>query len=145
LASAAMKKSYWQMHPFYTDAYSSEDTEWGNWMYRQGHKINYAQDSICVHSHNSPLNVQYRRKFVEGEADVFIFKKKPAFFEHMARWGLDVVRDVKYFLPRNEYMAIVKCPLQRFVYNYAYYRGMLIGYKRICATVGWKAHIELED
>ncbi len=145
LSSAAMKRKHWEMRPFYTDAYSSEDTEWGNWMYRHGHKIVYAKDSMCVHSHNSPLDVLYRRKFVEGEADVFIFKKKPAFFKQMARYALDVARDAQYFLERKYYAAILYSPLQRFVYNYAYYRGMLIGYKRIKATVGWKAYVEMED
>ncbi len=76
LPMAAIRRDTWKLHPFYTDAWASEDTEWGNWALNSGYKIKYVKDAIVMHSHNYTLKQIYGRKFVEGEADVFIYNKR---------------------------------------------------------------------
>ena len=79
LPLAAIRKSAWTKHHFYTDAWASEDTEWGKWARDNSYKVVYAKDSLVMHSHNYTLKQLYGRKFVEGEADTFIFLKKKVF------------------------------------------------------------------
>ena len=73
LPLAAMRKSAWRLHPFYTDAWASEDTEWGHWASQNGRVIRYVPEALVMHSHNYTLRQLYGRRFVEGEADAFIY------------------------------------------------------------------------
>ena len=41
LPFAAMRRSIWRERPFYTDAWASEDSEWGHWGRSNGHRIEY--------------------------------------------------------------------------------------------------------
>jgi rhamnosyltransferase len=75
LPVAAMRRSIWEQHRFYTDAWGSEDTEWGHWARRQGHRVAYVPEAIAMHSHNYTFRQMYGRRFIEGEADAFIYHK----------------------------------------------------------------------
>ena len=76
LPMAAMRKSAWEEHNFYADAWGSEDSEWGHWAKQNGLKIKYVKDAMIMHSHNYSLRQLYGRKFIEGEADAFIYRDK---------------------------------------------------------------------
>jgi len=130
LPMAAIRRSAWEKHHFYTDAWASEDTEWGEWAVRNGCGIKYVKDAIIMHSHNYTLKQIYGRKFVEGEADAFIYNLKPSvpgFISSAFRqWLRDLILlsakgrllEAGYSLPRN------------FTSNWAYYRGLKLGYFR---------------
>ena len=81
LPFSAIRRSRWEEHPFYTDAWASEDTEWGTWARREGHRVVYVPDSLVMHSHNYTLRENYGRRFVEGEADAFVLGNKPSAWE----------------------------------------------------------------
>lgn len=72
LPIAAMRRSAWQEQPFYTDAWGSEDTEWGMRARRRGWKVAYVPLATAMHSHNYSLKELYGRSFIEGEADAFM-------------------------------------------------------------------------
>src|SRR5262245_22340886 len=72
LPLAAMRRRAWERRPFYTEAFGSEDVEWGTWAARSGLCIRYVPDAIVMHSHNYTLKELYGRRFIEGEAGAFI-------------------------------------------------------------------------
>ncbi|MDX1932665.1 MAG: glycosyltransferase family A protein, partial [Capsulimonadales bacterium] len=77
LPIAAIRRSAWEKRKFYTDAWGSEDTEWGNWARQQpGWKVAYVPEAITMHSHNYTLRQLYGRRFIEGEADAFIYRDR---------------------------------------------------------------------
>ena len=41
LPFAAIRRSAWERHPFYQDAWASEDTEWGYWARQNGMRVDY--------------------------------------------------------------------------------------------------------
>ena len=48
LPFAALRKSVWRQHPFYDNAWASEDTEWGEWARTNGHEIHYVHDALVT-------------------------------------------------------------------------------------------------
>jgi len=70
-----------------SDAWASEDTEWGNWAKENGYNIKYVKNAILMHSHNYSLIQIYGRKFVEGEGDVFIYIGKENYCFNYKRYN----------------------------------------------------------
>lgn len=131
LALAAMRKSAWAKKPFYTTAWASEDTEWGHWARRQGMKIKYVPQAAAVHSHNYTLPQLYGRRFVEGEADVFIYGEVATVWAMLARTLKSTLADGFYHLCHGELRDLLDVPLRRFVYHLAYYKGHKFGERRL--------------
>jgi rhamnosyltransferase len=130
LPMAAMRRSAWEQHHFYTEAWASEDTEWGEWAIRNGLKIKYVKDAIIMHSHNYTNRQLYGRKFVEGEADVFIYNKKPAFFRMLLSIIRQIARDIIYDLKSGEINDLFALWSRNIIYNRAYYEGLRLGFSR---------------
>jgi len=127
LPLAAMRKDIWKEHEFYTDAWASEDTEWGEWAKRNGHKIKYVKDAIIMHSHNYTLKEMYGRRFVEGEADVFIYGGEVSFFDMLKKYAVSSLKDALFFIKTLEISEIFFIPIKRLVYHWAYYKGHMLG------------------
>lgn len=130
LPMAAMRRSAWEKHHFYTDAWASEDTEWGEWAVSNGLKIKYVKDAIIMHSHNYTNRQLYGRKFVEGEADVYIYDKKPSFKRLLLSTLRHLGRDLYHDLLHGDFRDLAFFCLRDIIYNRAYYKGLKLGYSR---------------
>ena len=131
LPFAAMRRSAWQRHPFYTDAWASEDTEWGHRALQQGYEIKYVPQALVMHSHNYTLRQLHGRRFVEGEADAFIYRQETSFFKGLTKACLDSMRDMVNHLRCADLGGLHMIPLRRMVFHYSYYKGHKWGEKRI--------------
>lgn len=131
LPLAAIKKSAWNTLPFYTKAWASEDTKWGYEAKKIGLKVVYANDALVMHSHNYTLKQIFNRKFVEGEADVFIFSSKVSFFSCVKSYLKALINDVDFAIKNKTFRAIFPSFIIRAVYFYGYYLGHKFGEKRL--------------
>lgn len=131
LPLAAMRRSAWERHPFTTDAWGSEDTEWGAWAMRAGIKVAYVPTSVVMHSHNYTLRQIYGRRFIEGEADAFIYRGHETPARSLARALGGVYHDVAPHLKRGDLAGLLASPARRAVSAIAYYRGHRHGESRI--------------
>lgn len=130
LPLAGFRKSLWKKHNFYGDAWASEDTEFGNWIINNKYKIKYIKDSLTMHSHNYTLKQIYGRKFVEGEADVFIYKRFDNFGKLIIRFIKSTISDILYHIKKFDLKGLIMVIPRKFIYQYAYYKGSLLGKKR---------------
>lgn len=130
LPLAAICRDVWEQHRFYVDAWASEDTEWGNWARNNNHHIQYVADAIVMHSHNYNLKEIYGRRFVEGEADSFIYHNNDNIAKVLKRFAVSALRDTLYHLRQREFVEMCKIPARRLVYQWAYYKGNKLGNKR---------------
>lgn len=131
LVFSAMRRSAWEEHPFYVDAWASEDTEWGTWAAANGRKVEYVADAICMHSHNYTLREIYGRRFVEGEADAFIYRDRASIASESAAFARAIARDAVVHLSAWDFDGLVKAPARRAVFHWAYYKGHCHGEARI--------------
>lgn len=141
---AAMRKSVWERHPFYNAAWGSEDTEWGQWAQENGVTIRYVPEAVTMHSHNYTLKELKGRRFIEGEADAFIYGRKETLTRAVARWVTSSARDCVACLRDADFRDIPKIPVRRAVYHAAYLQGHRHGSRRIAtndtdASVGQQA------
>ena len=130
LPIAAMRKSVWRERPFYTEAYSSEDTEWGQWAVTHGRKIQYVPDAVVMHSHNYTLRQMYGRRFVEGEADVYIYGGTDSIVKMAAGIARSAANDLAWHVRHGDWAEIPGIPVRRVVYHWAYYKGRKLGERR---------------
>jgi rhamnosyltransferase len=123
LPLAAMRRTAWAQHPFYTDAWGSEDTEWGTWARRSGLEVLYVPDAIVMHSHNYTLRELYGRRFVEGEADAFIHEDEDTRSRAVRRALGAAARDVAHHFRARDPLGLAAAPVQRLVAQLGYHRG----------------------
>ncbi|MCA9600460.1 MAG: glycosyltransferase family 2 protein [Myxococcales bacterium] len=130
LPMAAIRRSAWEKHRFYTEAWGSEDTEWGEWARQHNFRIAYVPDALIMHSHNYTLEQLYGRRFIEGEADAFIYKRKETLPKAVARTVLSTARDMWACLRAGDYADIPRVPARRAVYHWGYWKGHVHGERR---------------
>ncbi|MCA9174827.1 MAG: glycosyltransferase family 2 protein [Planctomycetales bacterium] len=130
LPLAAMRREVWARRPFYRDAWASEDTEWGQWARNEGLAIRYVPEAVAMHSHNYTLRQIYGRRFVEGEADAFIYGSDDSWTAALGRAVASTVRDLGAALSRCDWRAAIAAPTRRLVYQWAYRRGRRHGWQR---------------
>jgi rhamnosyltransferase len=130
LPFAAIRKSVWEQHNFYSLAWASEDTEWGSWVEKQGLEVRYVPDALVMHSHNYTLPQIWGRKFVEGEADAFIFGAVPSIGTMLWRIATSTLKDMAYCLGAWDGAGFFAAPVRRLVYHVAWEKGCHLGYKR---------------
>jgi glycosyltransferase involved in cell wall biosynthesis len=130
LPFAAMRRSIWREHPFYTDAWASEDTEWGHWARQNGHLVHYVPEAVVMHSHNYTLRQLYGRRFVEGEADAFIYGGGDSFGKMAARVAGSTLRDAVRAIQHGQLREVPLLPFRRAVYHWAHFRGHAHGNNR---------------
>ena len=128
---AAIRRDAWAERRFYDAAWGSEDTEWGIWARRQGYNVRYVAQALTMHSHNYTFRQLHGRKFIEGEADVFIHPEKPAPLRYLlARALVDGLRDAPYCIKRAAPWRIPEAVARRVAGEWAYYKGHRHGSKR---------------
>lgn len=137
LPFAAMRRSVWKERPFYTWAWGSEDSEWGHWArQQQGYRVAYVPKALVMHSHNYSLRELYERKFIEGEADAYIFKKKKlTFLYFISRSLIESLRTLRFYLRLKAFSGLFTVPVRCFVDQWAYYKGWRLGRKRLFAEI----------
>jgi rhamnosyltransferase len=131
LPLAAFRRTAWEQHPFYTDSWASEDTEWGLWAKRNGHKVDYVPSALTMHSHNYTLKEIYGRRFVEGEADAFIHQTKMTPLKACIHLLKSCFNDTKAHLAARDIQGLLFSPIRRAVYHWAYLKGNSIGFQRV--------------
>lgn len=131
LPFAAMRRSAWEANRFYTDAWGSEDTEWGCRAVRRGSRPRYVPAATVMHSHNYSLRQLYGRRFIEGEADAFIHGDTAMFAAVARRTLASAVRDLAACIRHRDWRAIFVIPVRRLVYHWAYLKGRRLGEHRI--------------
>lgn len=150
LPFAALRRSAWEEHPFYADAWGSEDTEWGHWARTNGRVVRYVPDSVVMHSHNYTLRQLYGRRFIEGEADAFIFGGRDSMPRVAARAIRSLIADVAVHVRALDLPGLAMAPARRAVYQWAYYQGHRHGEDRIArsdrdASVGQRVVLERHE
>jgi rhamnosyltransferase len=130
LPFAAMRRDAWESHSFYEDAWASEDTEWGHWAEQNGLVIRYVPEATVMHSHNYTFKQIYGRRFVEGEADSFIYHGGDSWVQMIRRTLSSTARDMQYQVARGKVRDLIKVPVRRWVYQWAYFRGRNFGNRR---------------
>lgn len=135
---AGLKRSIWEKRQFYCDAWASEDTEWGYWATENGHKVVYEPTAITMHSHNYTLKALYGRRFVEGEADVFIYGVRDGLWSRATKLFKTIFRDVLEYVRVRDWLGIVSVVPRRCVYFWAYAQGQRLGHKRRAEACGNK-------
>lgn len=130
LPLAGIRRSVWVRHPFYTDAWGSEDTEWGYWARREGLRVVYVHDALVMHSHNYTLRQLYGRRFIEGEADAFIYGGTDSLPSVVRRYLASWIRDAWWSVRTGDLRDVAAAPIRRLVYHYAYHKGRRWGEHR---------------
>ena len=130
LPFAAMARAAWEAHPFYADAWGSEDTEWGHWARRAGKAPRYVPEALVMHSHNYTLRQLYGRRFIEGEADAFILGEKASLLGRARRLGGAWARDVASHVAARDLSGLLLSLPRRLVSHAAYGRGHALGTRR---------------
>lgn len=133
LCFSAMRRSAWEKHPFYTAAWGSEDVEWGVWARLNGGEIRYVPGAVCLHSHNYTLRQLYGRKFIEGEADAFIYQTPYSFARMMKESIKAILRDIPFHLRLGDFKGAFLSLLRRPVSYWGYYSGHRWGSARFKA------------
>lgn len=133
LPLAGFRRSAWQQHPFYEDSWASEDTEWGHWANQNGLLVKYVPDALVMHSHNYSLRQIYGRRFVEGEADAFIYGGSDSITNACRRFLASSFHDFRYECRQRHLLDLWRVPFRRGVYQWAYYQGRRHGAKRMSA------------
>jgi rhamnosyltransferase len=131
LPMAAIRRDAWEAHPFYTDAWGSEDTEWGHWAKTHGWGIRYLADACVMHSHNYTLRQLYGRRFIEGEADAFIYADEGGHRSALAKTAVraltralsGTVRDALADLRYGRLVEAARAPLRHATAQWGYARG----------------------
>ena len=130
LPLSGIKKAVWLSNPFYTRAWASEDTKMGFDLRNKNHFVKYVSSAVVMHSHNYTLKQIYNRRFVEGEADAFIFDNKFNILNMCKSYLSSIFNDMKYHFKTCEFCELSKSIIRRLVYQYAYYMGHKNGQKR---------------
>lgn len=130
LPLAAIKREVWKEVPFYTQSWASEDTKWAIDIKEKGYHIQYVKEALVMHSHNYNFKQLFNRKYVEGEADAYIFDLKLNVFTVIKNYLTSIFHDFIFHLKYFDVFGFFKTLIFRLVYHYAYYLGHQNGIKR---------------
>ncbi len=133
LPFAAMRRTAWERHRFYEDAWGSEDTEWGHWARQNGIPARYVSEALVMHSHNYTLRQLYGRRFIEGEADAFILQDKASVPRFLHRLCSSWAHDAQAHLAAGDLAGLALSLPRRWVYHWAYWKGHTLGERRKAA------------
>ncbi len=128
---SAMRKSVWEEHPFFEDAWGSEDTEWGYWARANSKRIRYVKEARVMHSHNHNLRQLYGRLFTEGEALALILADKESLISAFRKGMAGSMRDWAFALRHAYFGDLFFIPVRRAVMHWAYYKGHKLGAHRL--------------
>jgi len=128
---SAFKREVWEKEKLYLKSWGSEDSEWGKRLKdKKVGKIKYTPEALTMHSHNYNFKQLYARKFIEGEADFFIYDKKPSILNLFIGLIRRSVSELFYYLKNGHFLTIPKIPIRNFVYFFGEYKGLKSAEKR---------------
>jgi rhamnosyltransferase len=128
---SAFKRSAWEKEKFYEDSWGSEDTEWGKRIKDKNMgEIRYIPNSTTMHSHNYNNQEIHNRKFIEGEADYFIYKLSPNILKMIIGYFKRSSSEFIYYLLRLKFFSILNIYVRNFYYFLGYYNGLKSAKKR---------------
>ena len=130
LPLAIIRIKVWKEVPFYTQSWASEDTKWAVDIKKRGYKIKYAYNALVMHSHNYNYKQLFNRKYVEGEADAYIFGTPLNLYNLIKNYCGSLYHDLIFHLKKHELAGFFKSIPLRFIYHYAHYKGHRYGMKR---------------
>ena len=130
LPLAAMRKEKWLEQPFYTDSWASEDTDWGYRAREKGWNVQYVKEAIVMHSHNYSFKQLYGRKYVEGEADAWIYGKTPSFLSCLASWIKRSLSESLLYLRHLKLGGAIKAIFRQRIAHIGYHEGLKMGAER---------------
>lgn len=135
LPLAAMQRTAWEAMPFYTWAWGSEDSEWGQRARECGWQIVYTPMAQVMHSHNYTLRQLTGRRYIEGEADAWMKPTARYSILHvLLRTAADLFRDTAYILnvaKGGGWRDILMALPRRWIFHWAHYKGYQLGKKRL--------------
>lgn len=131
LPLAAMRKSAWTQMPFYSWAWGSEDSEWGQRAAKRDWKVTYVPTACVMHSHNYTLDQLAGRRFIEGEADAFMHQSAYPMLKFLPRVAADSLRDLKACLSQGDLKGAVQALPRRWVFHRAHLKGWQHGWHRL--------------
>jgi len=140
LPFAGMRRSAWKQHPFYLDAWGSEDTEWGHWARAHGLTVRYLGGALVMHSHNYTLRQLYGRRFIEGEADALLCRRREGLLRTGGRVLSSLLHDLPAHLRARDPGGLLLAPARRVVFHWGWLRGYRHGWKRITTGSGDASH-----
>ncbi|MBX7255456.1 MAG: glycosyltransferase family 2 protein [Candidatus Hydrogenedentes bacterium] len=127
---SVIRKSAWEEHPFFEEAWGSEDTEWGHWARTNNRKVRYITEARVMHSHNHNLRQLYGRLFTEGEALALILGGQDTILSTCRKAVGSIARDCAHAIRCARPFDLPSIPIRRLVCHWAYYRGHKLGEHR---------------
>lgn len=128
---SAFRRSIWEAEKFYEKSWGSEDTEWGKRIVdKKLGKIQYIPKAITMHSHNYSFKEIHNRKFIEGEADFFIYGMKPNLSLLLFNFCKRVISEFIYYVRNGHLLSMIKILPRNFYYFLGYYHGLKNALKR---------------
>lgn len=150
LPLAAVRRSALKLQPFYSEAWGSEDTHWGERAKARGWEVVYTPRAVVMHSHNYTVRQLYGRRFIEGEADAFIYGDELTLPIMVGRIVKSFAADMLFQLRRLDLRGLTMSPIRRSVYHWGYLKGHRLGTRRRAgsdanASIGQQAVLSRYD
>ena len=129
--SCAFRRELWIETKFYEDGFS-EDCVWCKECKEKGFAFQYVSDAVVEHSHNYTLPQLYRRKRIEAEADVLMYRQKPNIVKQVLSCGKELMRDFLYAGSKLQLHTVPYNIAYRVVAHIGLHHGKKIGVERHC-------------
>ncbi|MBB65419.1 MAG: hypothetical protein CMO81_10185 [Waddliaceae bacterium] len=128
--ACAFRRDLWENTKFYTKGFS-EDILWCQECKSKGYRFMYVPDSIVEHSHNYTLRQLYKRKLIEGEAEVLIYGSKASARRQTYLCIRELTRDLLYTFKNIKLQKVPYNILYRVVAHLGFYAGHKRGAEKI--------------
>jgi rhamnosyltransferase len=83
-----------------------------------------------MHSHNYTLRQNYGRRFIEGEADAFIYRRKPRILDFCKSCILAFARETWEHLRVRDLPGLAAMPPRVLISQWGYLQGLRLGSRR---------------
>lgn len=130
LPFSAIRRSAWEQQPFWDEAWGSEDTAWGRRARARGWGVKYVPEALAMHSHNYTLTQLYGRRFIEGEADSFLYGAVDRPLSLALRAANQTLQDWLADAREGAWTDLPVAPVRRLVDAWAYLQGARHGARR---------------
>lgn len=87
-----------------------------------------------MHSHNYTLKQLYGRRFIEGEADAFIYARNESLPKAIIKMVGSIAKNWIACIRGGDFLDMLSTPARRAVFHWAYLRGHRHGERRIATN-----------
>ncbi len=134
--NSAIRKEIWQMHPLDEDYIYCEEIEWATWAILNGYQSIYDPSAAVYHSHNCPLRLALKRRYLDGRAHKRIFRDTYRLGNTLGNSSTlrtfirtaNPMKDVAVLRKRYAERSFVREILHVFIYRAIQSIGYLLGY-----------------